>query len=297
MLLIDDDDAQVRERQEQRRARAGDDPDVALRDASPDAGALATGHAGMPLGRPHAEARGETVEELRCQRDFRHQDERLPPLFHRIGRGDRLEIDLGLAGAGDAFEQIGLEGARRDGVDQRGAASACATSRTGGAKSESGGRAIGSTGSASASSAPQSTSESTTPPEQAAASASADFTRANPSAATQYANAGAGVDAFGQDASRAIPRSHRLRPEIFGRANGHAQHHAARAQRPARDPVDEFEEIGAKRRQVALARNDRLEIGGRRRGAHGPDDAGGFASAERNVDDIAGRRSMPSGMR
>ena len=58
----------------------------------------------MPFGRPRAEARGETVEKLRRERDFRHQDQGLAAFAQR--RGDSLEIDFGLARAGDAFEQV-----------------------------------------------------------------------------------------------------------------------------------------------------------------------------------------------
>ena len=38
----------------------------------------------MPFGGPDAETRGEAVEELRGERDFRHQDQRLAA---RIGAG------------------------------------------------------------------------------------------------------------------------------------------------------------------------------------------------------------------
>ena len=119
VLLIDDDEAEVGERQEQRRARADDHARLAARRPPPRALALALGQARMPFGRPHAEARGEAVEKLRGQRDLRQQDERLALLPQ--GFRDRLEIDLGLARSGDAFEQGAprTRGRRRGGREPR----------------------------------------------------------------------------------------------------------------------------------------------------------------------------------
>ena len=131
VFLIDDDEPQLLEGQEQRRARARDDLHLAARHAGPDARALARRHARMPFGRAHAEALGEAVEKLARERDFRHQDQRLPAVLD--GCRDGLEIDLRLARAGDAFQQragigrfvnaraqfargfrlVGLEGGRR----------------------------------------------------------------------------------------------------------------------------------------------------------------------------------------
>ena len=118
MLLIDNEDGEIAERQEQSRARPGDDLHLALREASPDAGTLARADAGMPFRRPHAEALRETIEELRRQRDFRHQDQRLPSLAQSFRDG--LEINLRLARAGDAFEQSDGKAAQFDLGDERG---------------------------------------------------------------------------------------------------------------------------------------------------------------------------------
>ncbi len=57
----------------------------------------------MPFRRPHAKPFGEAIEHLRGERDLRHQDQRLPAAAD--GFRHRLEIDRGLAGAGDAVEQ------------------------------------------------------------------------------------------------------------------------------------------------------------------------------------------------
>ncbi len=75
VLLIDDDQAEVRIGQEQRRARPGDDADLAARHALPGAGAQARAQLRMPFRRAHAESRGEAIEGLRGERDFRHQDQ------------------------------------------------------------------------------------------------------------------------------------------------------------------------------------------------------------------------------
>ena len=65
VLLIDDDQAEVGIGQKQRRARADDHRRFAGRHRRPGAGAQARRQLRMPFGRPHAEALGEAVEELR----------------------------------------------------------------------------------------------------------------------------------------------------------------------------------------------------------------------------------------
>ncbi len=54
---------------------------------------------------------GESFEKLRRQGDFRHQDQGLAAVLQGLGQG--LEIDFGLARAGDALEQDRLERPRR----------------------------------------------------------------------------------------------------------------------------------------------------------------------------------------
>ena len=116
VLLIDHDRPQAREGQEKRRARARHHPDLALRDAAPDPRPATRRNAGMPFRRPLAESRGETVEKLPRQRNFRHQDQSLSAGAQSLGDG--LEIDFRLAGAGDAFEQDRFEMASRDGLPE-----------------------------------------------------------------------------------------------------------------------------------------------------------------------------------
>ena len=103
VLFIDDDQAEIGIRQKQRRARADHHRDLVRRHRRPGALAHARRNLRMPFRRPHAEARGEAVERLRGERDLRHQDQRLPLLADVLRH--RLEIDFGLAGAGDAVEQ------------------------------------------------------------------------------------------------------------------------------------------------------------------------------------------------
>ena len=74
VLLIDDNQSEVGVWKEQSRARADHDQNFASRNGRPGARAQALRKLGMPLRRPHAEARREAVEELRRQRNLRHQD-------------------------------------------------------------------------------------------------------------------------------------------------------------------------------------------------------------------------------
>jgi hypothetical protein len=95
VLLIDDDEAEIGVRQEQRRPRADDDRNFAVGDCLPGARTPAWREFRMPFGRAHAEARCKPVEELRGERDLRHQNETLAAVADAVCH--RLEIDLGLA--------------------------------------------------------------------------------------------------------------------------------------------------------------------------------------------------------
>jgi len=116
VFLIDNDQAEIGIRQEQSRACADNDTRFAIRHGAPGARALARRQFRMPGRRPCAEARGEAVEKLRGQRDLRHQDQALPAAADRVSH--RLEIDLGLARAGDAVEQRDCVAALRHGLTQ-----------------------------------------------------------------------------------------------------------------------------------------------------------------------------------
>ena len=183
MLLIDDDQAEIGVGQEQRRARADHDPHLAGRHRRPGARAQPRRELRMPFRRPHAEALGEAVEELRGERDLRHQDQRLPAAPDRFGH--RLEIDLGLARAGDAVEQRDANSRRCATVARSASAAArCAGEKSGCAKSGSGARATGSGGSTSVSSVPSSISPSMTPADTPASCAASPLLRTRPSASS-----------------------------------------------------------------------------------------------------------------
>ena len=117
VLLVEDDQPELVERQEQRRARPDHGAHRAVIDAAPGAGALRRRHVRMPLGRPRAEAAGEAVEEGMGERDLGQQHHRLPPGAQRIGHG--LEEHFGLAAAGDAIEQRHAEARGIDLADLR----------------------------------------------------------------------------------------------------------------------------------------------------------------------------------
>ena len=103
VLLVDHDQAERRQRQEQRRARPDHDRLATLGDTPPGAPARRRAELGMPERRGAAEALGEALEELRGQRDLGQEDQHLAAALE--GARHRLEIDLGLAGTGHPFEQ------------------------------------------------------------------------------------------------------------------------------------------------------------------------------------------------
>ena len=103
MLLVDDDEPEVGEGQEQRRARPHHQPRVAARHREPRPPPRRLRHPRVPLRGPGAEARLDPVEELDRERDLGQEHQRLPPAPQRLG--DRLEIDLGLPRPGDPLEQ------------------------------------------------------------------------------------------------------------------------------------------------------------------------------------------------
>ena len=286
VLLIDHDQAEVRVGQEQRRARADHDIHLARRDRIPGARALACAKLRMPFGRPHAEALREAVEELRGERNLGHQDQRLAALADRLG--DRLEIDLGLARARDAVEQVDREAALLDRAAQdvgrhalRAGQLGLAITRIGLACDRLGRQRD-------------------------------DFQRAFVDQPIDHAGRDAGVlRGFGLGAQQAIcerrhhapaRRRHALRRRTrkphrdalalgakLAHAQRHAQHHAARRQRVVRDPVDEPAQLLAQRR-IIERRLDILQpvVQARpHRDIVGPYHADGFGIPERHRDEVA----------
>ena len=116
MLLVDDDEAELAERQEQRGAGAHHQPGAAVGHRAPRPPTTAVGDAGVPLGGAGSEAGLHPVEKLDRQGDLRQEHQGLAAAGERLG--DRFEIDLGLARTGDALQQRGGIAAGGDGRAQ-----------------------------------------------------------------------------------------------------------------------------------------------------------------------------------
>jgi hypothetical protein len=116
VFFIDHDEPEPRQRRENGEARAQDEIRVSARGLAPVAQALSRRESAVERHRPAGwQCFGDALAKLRRQIDFRHEDEHLPPRGDAFGRGG--EIDLGLAAAGDALQQIGCE--RSCGCDDR----------------------------------------------------------------------------------------------------------------------------------------------------------------------------------
>ena len=103
MLLVDDDQADVGQRGEDRQPRADDDVHVAGPDPPPFVGPLALAEPGMEQRDPRVEVGPQPIDQRQRQRDLRDEDQRRTAGFER--RRDGLDVDRGLAAAGDAVEQ------------------------------------------------------------------------------------------------------------------------------------------------------------------------------------------------
>ena len=123
MLLVDDDQAEPRQRREHRRARADDDVHVAAADAPP---LVVRSPSESPLcsmaTRVAERARG-TARPRRRERDLGHEQQHAAPARERGPR--QPEVDLGLAAAGHAVQQGRLERPARSAARAAASASAC----------------------------------------------------------------------------------------------------------------------------------------------------------------------------
>ena len=234
----------------------------------------------MPLGRPRAETGGETVEELSGQRDFRQKNQRLAALSQ--GFRDGLEIDLGLARAGDAFEQRRRERALRDAGDQvvRGGPLIRVERRGAEFRIERG------------RDPPRLERD---PDQRSILDQSVDHGCRTSGALRQRRfrdwpfgprergqNPGASVCRSGRRlAARHDAEFRRRRLDDFAYPDRHAQHHSAGAKGPAGCPVDEVAERLLERGPVPDA-GDRFEIVARARPDR-PDDPGRMAGPERHA--------------
>ena len=107
MCFVDDDQAEIGIREEERRAGTDDDLRFPRGDAVPGAAAFDLAQPRMPRHRLATETRGEPRQHRFGQRDFGEQDERLLARLDRCG--DRLHIDFGLSRSGHAVEQQRFE--------------------------------------------------------------------------------------------------------------------------------------------------------------------------------------------
>jgi len=114
MLLVDDDEAKVLHRGEDTRARGDDDHRVSSADAAPLVGAFGVTEGAVENGDAIAEAREELPGDGGGQGDLRDEKEGAASAGER--GVDAVEVDLGLAGAGDTVEEKGFEAPRGDGV-------------------------------------------------------------------------------------------------------------------------------------------------------------------------------------
>ena len=103
MLFVDDDEPEVANRREDRRARAYDHARLATRDPLALVSTLRLAESGVHDRDLVAEARGEPSYRLRGERDLRYEHDRTPVAGE--GDGARLEVDLGLAAPGRTVQQ------------------------------------------------------------------------------------------------------------------------------------------------------------------------------------------------
>ncbi len=103
VFFVDHDQLQVRQRRQQRKPRTEHDARLAQVRRQPVQHALALGQAAVQRGEHHArEARPDIAFELRREVDLGDHDQDLRLWIARQHLGAGLQIDLGLAAAGDA---------------------------------------------------------------------------------------------------------------------------------------------------------------------------------------------------
>ena len=107
MLFIDDDDPEVRNRSEDRRASPEHDARVSAEGASPRPEPLGIGERRVEHCHRRVESIAESPNELRRQTDLGHQHERAPTLLENALH--ETQVYLGLAAARDAVEDEGAE--------------------------------------------------------------------------------------------------------------------------------------------------------------------------------------------
>ena len=104
VLLVDHHEPEPLDGREHRRARPDRDPRLAGAQPPPLVVALALAERGVQQRDGVAEARLEAPDRLRGQRDLRHEHDHALPALERPRRG--AQVDLGLARAGDAVQEV-----------------------------------------------------------------------------------------------------------------------------------------------------------------------------------------------
>src|SRR5262249_13585186 len=119
MLFVDDDRTEVRERREDRRARADRDALASVLEREPLVVSLAVAEGTVQYRDLVAEDSAKAIDGLRRERDLRHQDDRrLISLDHDAP--EQLDVDERLAAARDAVQQENIAAASsRQRVDRR----------------------------------------------------------------------------------------------------------------------------------------------------------------------------------
>ena len=290
VLLIDNDEAEIGEGQEQGRARADHELRLVLGNRPPDAAAKRRRHAGMPFGWTRAEPLLATGDELTGQRDLGHQHKHLLAAGER--RGDRLEIDFGLARAGHAVEQAHAETVARIGEQlARGFRLLLGQRRPLAREVERDVMPIGQGLGNERAGIDQAVDDAGT---DAGGFRQARFDPGEPVVRRrQHAGAGRG-HALGRRSGEPHAVARRGRIEGAAGAHHHAQDHAGGGERVARHPVGEGERDARQRRHVVnqfddLAELLALDLGRLLALGARPDDAEIVHRPERHDDELARR--------
>ena len=115
VLLVDDHEAEARQRREDGRARPDHQPRAAVADPPPLVPAFARPEPAVQDGQRVAEAGAHAVHELMRERDLRHEQQHVAPGREGVLGGG--EEDLGFPASRDAVQE---EGRRVPGRDRRG---------------------------------------------------------------------------------------------------------------------------------------------------------------------------------
>ncbi len=117
VLLVDHDHAEPLHRREDRRARADRERHLPAAERPPSVVALALLQPAVQHREVVPEARAKAPDELRRERDLRHEQDRPASLF--AGLGDRAQVDLRLPRARHAVQQKAVIAARVHRADER----------------------------------------------------------------------------------------------------------------------------------------------------------------------------------